>query len=229
MEEKKIKVAILEQHTLERLGFIAILQSIPSLELMESALENDGTFADLKKSNPDLVLLGLGTLNINTMKVLEHLLKRVSGSKLLIVASKYDVMCTMKALESGVLGCLLKKESVAEIAHAVRSVVQGEHYISLEVAQQLAISKLTGTKTLNGEVISFDKLSKRELEVALMLINGMTIKQISEKLLLELKTVGTYRYRVLKKMGITNDVQLTLLAVREGLIDKLSVNIEENL
>ena len=99
---------------------------------------------------------------------------------------------------------------------AIRSVHAGQRYISPEIASQLAIKHITD----QGET-PFDTLSERELQVALMIVNGHKVQEISDKLCLSPKTVNSYRYRIFEKLNIKSDVELTHLAFRHNLLDQV--------
>ena len=116
-------------------------------------------------------------------------------------------------LEAGASGCLTKHCSVEEIADAVRAVVLGERYISADIARQMALSMLPGSVQS-----PFDLLSQREVQVLMMVAQGQGVHDISERLCLSSKTVSTYRYRLFEKLGVENDVELTRLAIRHGIV-----------
>jgi DNA-binding NarL/FixJ family response regulator len=97
---------------------------------------------------------------------------------------------------------------------AIRLVFSGQRYVSPEVAQQLALKPFSGTETS-----PFDQLSERELQIALMIVNCQKVQEISDKLFLSPKTVNSYRYRIFEKLAINSDVELTLMAVRHGMVD----------
>jgi len=101
-----------------------------------------------------------------------------------------------------------------EMIRAIRAVHSGQRYISPEIASQLAIKHLTD----KGDS-PFESLSERELQVALMIINAIKVPEIAKKLFVSAKTVNSYRYRIFEKMSIENDVELTLMAIRYGLLE----------
>ena len=112
------------------------------------------------------------------------------------------------------MGYVTKDCAAEEIISAVRKVHDGERYIDAELARQLALSKLPGYKKS-----PLEGLSQREMQVLLMVVQGRPIQDISDQLFISPKTVSTYRYRLFEKLGVSNDVELTRLAMRYGLID----------
>jgi two-component system invasion response regulator UvrY len=122
------------------------------------------------------------------------------------------------------MGYLTKESSVEEMAAAIRKVVRGEKYLSAEIAQKMAISSLQASK---GS--PFDLLSEREMQVMLMITSGMEVQDISDRLFLSSKTVNGYRYRMFEKLGIKNDVELTFLAMKHGLIERPKDALEDKI
>ncbi|RMF12884.1 MAG: DNA-binding response regulator, partial [Gammaproteobacteria bacterium] len=109
--------------------------------------------------------------------------------------------------------------SFDETLQAIRAVQRGQHYVSPEIAQKLAIGNLTGSSSENV----FDKLTEREMQVAMMIVNCHKVQEISDRLCLSPKTVNTYRYRIFDKLNIDSDVALTRLAMSHGLVDVAKV------
>ena len=105
-----------------------------------------------------------------------------------------------------------------EMVRAIKTVYSGQRYISPEIASQLAIKHLT-----DDDESPFDKLSERELQVALMISKGIRVNEVSEQLCLSPKTVNSYRYRIFSKLSINNDVELTHLAIRHNILDNMDI------
>ncbi len=99
------------------------------------------------------------------------------------------------------------------MVQAIRLAFAGQRYISPQIAQQLAL------KSFQPQGSPFDALSEREIQIALMIVGCQKVQIISDKLCLSPKTVNTYRYRIFEKLSVTSDVELTLLAVRHGMVD----------
>ena len=117
-------------------------------------------------------------------------------------------------LQAGAAGYLTKGAGLGEMVQAIRLVFAGQRYISPQIAQQLAL------KSFEPQNASpFDSLSEREIQIALMIVGCQKVQIISDKLCLSPKTVNTYRYRIFEKLSISSDVELTLLAVRHGMVD----------
>ncbi len=111
------------------------------------------------------------------------------------------------------MGYLTKGCNIEEIVHAIKEVFYGRRYISVDIAQQMAMNLQPEDEN------PFDKLSQREMQVMMMSMQGMKGQEISEQLNLSPKTISTYRYRLFEKLNVSNDVELTRLAMQYGLID----------
>jgi len=118
-------------------------------------------------------------------------------------------------LDAGARGYISKGCPADEMFDAIRAVMRGEHYISNEIARKLTLAKFTN----RGASSPLSKLPAREMQVMLMITQGRSTQEISDKLFISPKTVSTYRHRLYEKLGVSNDVELTHFALRYGLLD----------
>jgi two-component system, NarL family, invasion response regulator UvrY len=118
-----------------------------------------------------------------------------------------------RALQAGALGYLSKRSAPEVLIDAIRTIAKGQRYLDAHIAQRIAVQDITGDKTPT------DQLSAREFEVFIQLARGQSVAQISAALALSASTVGTHLYNVKQKLGLTNQSEITLLAVKHGLID----------
>jgi two-component system, NarL family, invasion response regulator UvrY len=119
-----------------------------------------------------------------------------------------------KVMQIGAAGYLTKGTAPTEMVNAIRAVNSGQRYLPAEIAQQMALSQFK-----SNEETPFSELSDRELQIMLMITRGEKVPDISEHLHLSTKTINSYRYRMFEKLGISNDVELTHLAIRHGMIN----------
>lgn len=144
------------------------------------------------------------------------ILKLSPDCKIVAISSVASGVIPSQMLRSGARGFITKSVSVEELLKAVRAVNAGDHYVTPSVATRLAVDPF-GDESGAG---LFDKLSRRELQIAQMLTDdGKKVSQIPTYLALSPKTVYSYRYRIFEKLGIRSDVELTILAVKHGLAD----------
>lgn len=119
-----------------------------------------------------------------------------------------------RLLQAGASGYITKGADAEEMYTAIVRVKTGQKYISPEIAQRMALKPFQ-----QDQASPFDELSEREMQIALMIVGCQKVQEISEKLFLSPKTVNSYRYRIFDKLDIESDVQLTLMAMRHGLVD----------
>ena len=133
--------------------------------------------------------------------------------KILIITVFSDDMYSTRLLQAGAKGYITKSASRSELIRAIKTIYQGQHFISSDIASKMAIRQIDD----KGANV-FDSLSERELQVCLKIISGVKAQEIAEDFHLSAKTVNSYRYRIFEKLNISNDVELTHLAVKHGLL-----------
>jgi len=119
----------------------------------------------------------------------------------------------MRALQAGAMGYLSKRSAPEVLIDAIRAVAKGQRYVDAQIAQRIAVQAISGDKS------PVEKLSAREFEVFTQLARGQSVAQISDTLKLSGSTVGTHLYNIKQKLGLNNQAEMTLLAVRHGLIN----------
>jgi len=151
---------------------------------------------------------------IGGFEATRKLLRLNPDIKILIVTICDNEIYPSRLLQIGASGYLTKGSSMNEMIQAIKAVHAGQRYISPEIASKLAFRHVSDT-----EETPFDSLSERELQVMLMITKGAKVQVIADQLCLSPKTVNSYRYRIFEKLSVQNDVELTLLAIRHGLIE----------
>jgi len=123
-------------------------------------------------------------------------------------------------MQAGATAYITKGADIREMVRAIRMAHSGQRYISPEIAQKMALKQLGGdVRDEDGQLQLFDRLSEREMQIAMMVVDCQKVQDISDKLCLSPKTVNSYRYRIFEKLEISSDVELALMAVRLGLLD----------
>src|SRR5690606_8711658 len=170
----------------------------------------------VKQTRPEVVLMDVNMPGIGGLEATRKLLRLDESLKIIALTVHVDEPYPSRLLEAGALGYLTKGCDEQEILNAIRAVHVGQRYIDADIARQMALSGLSG-KTKN----QFDKLSQREIQVIMNITQGQKVQEIPDILRLNQKTVSTYRYRMYEKLGVSNDVELTHLAIRHHMIDNL--------
>jgi two-component system, NarL family, invasion response regulator UvrY len=209
-----IRMLIVDDHQIVRHGLKEVFaEAFPELEVDEA--ENSRTaFELLIKKEWDLVLVDLNIPGRNGLEVVEEV-KRLRPQTPVLVLSVYpEEEFAVRAFKVGASGYLNKSLRSDEILAATKKVLAGGKYVTASLAEQLATS-------LGGDVHQppHDRLSGRELQVLRMVASGQAIKEIAAELTLSEKTVGTYRSRIAKKLGLNSNVELTRFALKHRLVD----------
>lgn len=210
-----IKVLIVDDHALVRMGIRRLLEDLQDIMVIGEAESGESALALVKQLSPDVILLDMKMPGIDGWEVTRRLKKSNLHIKVIAVTAICAEPLPSRILQLGAMGYLTKESSIEEMATAIRKVYRGERYLSAEIAQKMAISSLEANQDS-----PFDLLSEREMQVMLMITSGMTVQDIAERLFLSPKTINGYRYRIFEKLVIKNDVELTYLAMKHGLIER---------
>lgn len=210
-----IKVLIVDDHALVRMGIRRLLEDILDIEVVADAESGEQALALVKAHNPDVVLLDMKMPGIDGWEVTRRLKKSNPQIKVIAVTAVCSEPLPTRVLQLGAMGYLTKESGAQEMEAAIRKVARGEKYLSAEIAQKMAINSLQ-----ESQDSPFDMLSEREMQVMLMITSGMNVQDIADRLFLSSKTINGYRYRMFEKLGIKNDVELTYLAMKHHIIER---------
>ncbi|MGH8379009.1 MAG: UvrY/SirA/GacA family response regulator transcription factor [Gammaproteobacteria bacterium] len=212
-----IRVLLVDDHKLVRTGIRLILEDTPDVSIAGEAESGEGAIPLCRELNPDVVLMDVSMPGIGGLEATRKLLARNPSVKVIVVSVHATEPYPLRLMEAGAHGYLTKDCAAEEIVTAIRQVHAGKRYITATIAQQLALAKVGGNA---GS--PFDQLSQRETQVMLMITGGQSPQTVADKLHLSPKTVSTYRARLFEKLGVSNAVELTRLALRYGIIEEKS-------
>lgn len=208
-----IRIMIVDDHEFVRIGLRHILEEYSDFEVAAEACNGEMALRLNHECRPDLVLLDVELPGLSGFEVTRRLKASNSRQHVIALSSRDQSPYPEKLLDAGASGYLTKGCPAIELVRAVRRVVSGERYISADIAQQLALQMTRGKG-----VSPFDELSAREMEVLLMVAEGRRIADIADVMHLSPKTVATYKYRIYDKLETRNDVNVTRMAMRYGLV-----------
>ena len=208
-----LSILIADDHFLIRKGLRQLLEEkLPTLRVDEA--ENGFKTLDLARAHHyDVVVLDISMPGKDGLDLIRDLKDIDPETHVLILSIQPEEQYALRAFRLGASGCLNKAGDPAELVEAVNTVVRGRRYLSLK-AQELLLDDVTGS----GDMPPHRRLSDREYQVFRLLASGKTIGETSELLTLSVKTVSTYRSRILEKMGLENNAQITHYAFKNGLI-----------
>ena len=209
-----IRIVLIDDHGLVRTGLRMILEKQPDMVVVGEADDGHTGLNLIKREKPDVALVDLHMPTVSGIEVTERARRGKLTTRIVILTMAGEAPFPRKLLDAGASGYLTKGCPADELVKAVRQVADGRRYLSSDVAQQLALQNVAG-----NQGSPFDELSTRELEVAMMLAQGLSATQIADRLKLSAKTVATYKYRLFDKLSIANVVTLAHLATTHGLMD----------
>ena len=208
-----IKLLVVDDHELVRESVASQLDSAKDMEVVGKAADGEEAINLARKHNPDVILMDLQMPGMGGLEATRKLLRIMPDVKILVLTICDNDVFPARLLEEKASGYITKNCKPKDLVDAIKKVHAGQRYISPEIAQKLVL------KRSSKEGSPFDILSEREFQVMIMITKGQKVPQIASVLHLSTKTVNTYRYRIFEKLGINNDVELTLLALRHGIID----------
>lgn len=209
-----IKLLLVDDHDLVRSGLRRLLEEEPDFQIMGEAGTGEEALKQVREQSPDVVLMDINMPGMGGLEATRRLLGANPKLKIIAISMYAEEPYPSRLLEAGAAGYLSKESAAEEVVSAVRQVAAGKSYVAPSIASRLAVALIKGSR---GS--PFDSLSQREMQVVLMVTQGQSTKVISDSLCLSPKTVSTYRYRVFEKLDVSNDVELTRLAMRYGLLD----------
>ena len=208
-----IRIFLVDDHALVRTGMRMILSGEADIDVVGEAECGEEALPQIRKLKPDVVLCDLHLPGISGLEVTERIIKGDHGTRVIVVSVLEDGPIPKRVIEAGAAGYVGKGGNATELLRAVREVARGKRYLASNVAQNLALSGLEGNGT------PFDILSPRELEVVMLLLQGLRQEEIAKRLSLSAKTVNTHKSRLFEKLEIQDNIALARLARQYGLTD----------
>ena len=209
-----INVLLTDDHALVRLGIRRLLEDTQLVKIVGEAECGEDSLRMVQELKPDVILMDVNMPGIGGVETCRRILQRDPKQKIIVLTVHSEQTFPKRMLEIGAKGYLTKECGIDEMMEAIKQVNNGNSYIATSIAQQLALSLLPG-----NESNPIDRLSRREFQVMLMISNGLSNIQISEKLCLSPKTISTYRLRLLEKLGAKSEVDLIKIAVEQGMVE----------
>ena len=209
-----IKILIADDHTIVREGIKQILAEMPEVTVTDEARNGQEVLQNVWDKDYDIVLLDITMPGRSGLDVLKQLKNDKPALKILILSMHPEEQYAIRAFKAGAFGYLTKESSPNELIEAIRKVSIGKKYVSSSLAETLA-SHLEA----KSEKPPHDTLSDREYEVMCMIASGKTVKEIAGELALSVKTISTYRARILEKMGMNNNAEIIRYSMEHELTE----------
>jgi two-component system, NarL family, invasion response regulator UvrY len=213
-----IKVLLVDDHDIVRMGVARMLADVKDLTVVGQVKTGEEAIDFVRRTQqPDVILMDVQMPGIGGVEATRKLVERFSRIKILAVSAHEEEPIPSRILGAGASGYITKGTCLDEMVKAIRLVAQGEQYFSNEIANQLARNWTNRDKASSSP---FEALSRREMQMTEMIVDGKGNQDIADTMGVALTTLSTYRSRIYSKLNIENDVKLTHLAMRFGVAKK---------
>ncbi len=209
-----IRVVVADDHAVVRKGLEAILQGHPDVALVAGAEDFPGILAAVESLAPDVAIVDIRMPGGSILDALQRIRSRTPGTRVLVLSGHPEDQFALRMLRAGAAGYLAKESAPDDLVEAVRTVARGGRWVSREMAGHLA--EIVAGDTPAGP--AHEALSDREFQVLVELASGHPASEVARRLFLSVKTVSTYRTRLLRKLGLRNNAELTRYALDHGLV-----------
>lgn len=209
-----MKILIADDHAIVREGVKQIVKGLPEVKLIEEASDGNEAFSKICETKYDIVILDISMPGMSGLDLLQRMKDRDIHTKVLIFSFYPQEQYAIRAFKLGASGYLSKDSAFEELALAIRKICQGGKYISSALAEKLIFQEPGKEGRLPHEL-----LSEREFQIMILLAKGKSVTEIAHNLYISDKTVSTYKMRVLEKMEMKTNADLTMYAIKNMLIE----------
>lgn len=207
-----IRILIADDHFIVREGLKQIVSEVSDMIVLDEARDGQEALKKALTKDFEIVILDISMPIKSGLDVLKELKEKKPSTNVLVLSVHPEEHYAVRVLKAGAAGYLTKESAPDELVMAIRKISQGRKYITMSLAEKLA-----GEIKKPADAPLHSVLSEREFRVLCMIAAGRSIKEISEELFLSIKTVSTYRSRILKKMGFRNNSELIRYSIENGL------------
>jgi DNA-binding NarL/FixJ family response regulator len=215
----KSRILIAEDHNLLRQGLRSLVSSLPDFEVVGEGRDGKETVRQAITLTPDLILMDLSMPGMNGIEATAQIKRRMPGVKIVALTAYKTDEYVREALRAGADGYILKDASYDELVMALRSVIGGKKFLSPDVSGHLVDTYLHGERA-ETKAAPWDKLTARERSILKLIAEGRTNRAAAEFLNVSPKTVEKHRANLMRKLGLRNVAELTLVALESGLIER---------
>jgi DNA-binding NarL/FixJ family response regulator len=208
------KVAIIDDHVIIRQSLKALVNTIPGLEATAEGSNPSGILESCEKIQPDILLMDISFPEHNGIDFIKNIKKYYPKIAILVISTHPEQLYALKAIKAGAAGYINKAQPLEDYVTAIEMVLNDKNYINSTVSQLMSQSYQDG-----GNKDGINHLSTRELQTLQLIASSLTVTKIAEKLNLSVKTVSMYRSRLLMKLGLKNNSELILFAIKNKIVD----------
>lgn len=209
----QIKILLVDDHAVVRMGFKMLIEAEADIKVIGEAESGEVAVKLSQELKPDIIVMDITMPGIGGLEAIDRIMAKDKNTKILVLSAHEDSVHPKRVLNAGAMGYLTKRSAAEELIKAIKSIHQGKRYLEPNIAQQMAITQLS------GETNPVEILSDREFEVFMALAKGKSTNEIADTLCLSPRTVGTHLYNIKQKLNANNSAEIALVAIRCGLID----------
>jgi DNA-binding NarL/FixJ family response regulator len=209
-----ITVFLADDHTIVRDGLRYLLEAHNDIKVIGEASNGRDAVKKIKNLQPNIVIMDIVMADLNGIEATEQICREYPVTKVIMLSMRSSSESILRSLKAGARGYLLKESAGRELITAIRAVHSGQRYLSHKVSDKMVGAYLEKTEGMQDPV---SVLSQREREVLQLVVEGRTSAEIAEKLFLSVKTIETYRSRLMQKLGIKDIPSLIKFAIQHGL------------
>lgn len=209
----QIKILLVDDHAVVRMGFKMLIEAEADIKVIGEAESGEVAVKLFQELKPDIIVMDITMPGIGGLEAIDRIMAKDKDTKILVLSAHEDSVHPKRVLNAGAMGYLTKRSAAEELIKAIKSIYQGKRYLEPNIAQQMAITQLS------GETNPVEILSDREFEVFMALAKGKSTNEIADTLCLSPRTVGTHLYNIKQKLNANNSAEIALIAIRCGLID----------
>ena len=208
-----IRVMLVDDHTIFRSGLKRLLSDESEVSVVDEARDVAEMFAKLRRQPVDVVLLDVNMSGRSGLESMPSIRAEFPRLPVLLLSMYPAEQYAVVALRAGASGYLTKDVEADELVHAIREVARGNRYLTSAATQRLLLQP-----EAEGDQPPHLRLSARENQIMLLMVQGMSLTDIGARMFISVKTVSTYRTRILRKLGVENNAELVLYAVRHKVV-----------
>jgi two-component system, NarL family, invasion response regulator UvrY len=210
-----IRVLLADDHSIVLAGLRRLVEESGDMEVVAEAVDGRQAITLIRTVQPDVAVIDLSMPQIDGLEVIHQIHPEYPDLPIIVLTMHAENQYVVRAIEAGAMGYITKQSAPENLVHAIRKVHGGSRYLTEDAAESLVLRVAKG----DHQRSILDSLSTRELQVLRRLALGHTNREIASTYNISIKTVDTYRFRLLKKLQLRNNAELSRFAIQNGLIE----------
>ncbi len=210
-----IRVLLADDHSIVLAGLRRLVEESGDMEVVAEAADGREAISQIRTVRPDVAVIDLSMPQIDGLEVIHQIHPEFPDLPIIVLTMHAENQYVVRAIEAGAMGYITKQSAPEQLVHAIRKVHGGSRYLTEDAAESLVLRVAKGDRHRSA----LDTLSTRELQVLRRLALGHTNREIASTYNISIKTVDTYRFRLLKKLKLRNNAEISRFAIQNGLIE----------